>query len=209
MRCLQEWLHFCQIKIRFQTGMTICATMLGVNPTIQRLSLTLRETKKVEKTCAESVLLLKSIEANLYLVSARAFTQSAGEPFSGRNLHIYLGCSRPRSPVLDRLPNRFHLQIQPAEWWDLPPSVLSSSCPGPRPLLPPLWGRVGVLRLAHAIDRSGVREIHRVVRALLHVQQATRRPGLERGVRACWRDDPHPTVEGAQDQVTGKWGRPR
>lgn len=74
MRCLQEWLHFCQIKIRFQTGMTICATMLGVNPTIQRLSLTLRETKKVEKTCAESVSLLKPIEANLYLVSARAFT---------------------------------------------------------------------------------------------------------------------------------------
>jgi hypothetical protein len=76
----------------------------------------LRETKKVEKTCAESVSLLKPIEANLYLVSARAFTQSAGEPFSGRNLHIYLGCSHLRSPILDRLPNRFHLQIQPAEW---------------------------------------------------------------------------------------------
>ena len=40
-------------------------------------------------------------------------------------------------------------------------------------------GGVGALRLAHSIDRSGVREIHRVVRALLHVQQATRRPGME------------------------------
>src|SRR6266702_4631564 len=69
-------------------------------------------------------------------------------------------------------------------------------------------GGVGVLRLAHAIDRSGVREIHCMVRALLHVQQATRRPGSERGVRTCWRDDPHPTVEGAKYQVSGKLGRP-
>jgi len=58
---------------------------------------------------------------------------------------------------------------------------------------------VGVLRLAHAIDRSGVREIHHMVRALLHVQATTRRPGLDRGVRASRRDDPHATVEGAKD----------
>src|SRR5947209_9030956 len=70
-------------------------------------------------------------------------------------------------------------------------------------------GEVGILRLAHAIDRCGVREIHRVVRALLHVQAATRRPGLDRGVRASRRDDPHPIVEGAKDQVAGKLGRPR
>jgi hypothetical protein len=41
---------------------------------------------------------------------------------------------------------------------------------------------VEVLRLAHAKDRGGVREIHRVVRALLHVQQAQaepRRAGLQ------------------------------
>ena len=69
-------------------------------------------------------------------------------------------------------------------------------------------GRGGVLRLAHAIDRGGVREIHRVVRALLHVQEATSRPGLERGVQASRRDDPHPTVEGAKDQVAGQLGRP-
>jgi hypothetical protein len=70
-------------------------------------------------------------------------------------------------------------------------------------------GGVGVLRLAHAIDRCRVREIHCVVRALLHVQAATSRPGLDRGVRACRRDDLHPTVEGAKDQVAGKLRRPR
>ncbi len=64
------------------------------------------------------------------------------------------------------------------------------------------------MRLAHAIDCGGVGEIHRVVRAFLHVQEATSRPGLERGVWACRRDDAHSTVEGAKDQVTGKWGRP-
>ena len=62
--------------------------------------------------------------------------------------------------------------------------------------------------LAHSIDRCGVREIHRVVRALLHVQAATRRPGLDQGMRASRRNDPHPSIEGAKDQVAGKLGRP-
>src|SRR6266516_3155557 len=70
-------------------------------------------------------------------------------------------------------------------------------------------GWVGVLRLAHAIDCYGVREIRRVVRALLHIQAASSRPGLDRGVRASRRDDLHSTVEGAKDPVAGKLGRPR
>jgi hypothetical protein len=50
---------------------------------IPRLSLTLRESKKVKKTCDENVSLLKPSEANLYLVNARAFTQGEEKPKMG------------------------------------------------------------------------------------------------------------------------------
>jgi hypothetical protein len=125
--------------------------------------------------------------------------QMRAGPLSG--VVLYARCAHPRQnqstlnafPAQERVPlvdKAF--ELRPGS----PPSPLGE-------------GGVEVLRLAHSIDCSGIREIHRVVWVLLHVQEATRGPRLERGVRICRRDDPHPTVEGAKDQVTGKWGRSR